>query len=81
MVFISKTKRLSSELVDLAAAHSDNITRTPSNTLSDNIDTTRVLAVPASIGTTTFSFRSRSYKIYLTMTIVFGALAIDQLTT
>ena len=48
--------------MDLAAVHSDNITITPSTTFSDNIDTTRVLAVPASSGTTTFTFRIRKYE-------------------
>jgi len=48
--------------VDLAAVHSDNIISTPSTTFSDNIDTTRVLAVPASSGTTTFTFRTIRYE-------------------
>jgi len=63
--------------VDLAAVHSDNITSTPSTTFSDNIDTTRVSAVPASSGTTTFTFRVSRYKdFFLTTTIVFGAIAV-----
>ena len=47
----SETNRSSSELVDLAAAHSESITRTRRTTLSDSIETTRVLAAPASSGT------------------------------
>ncbi len=51
LAFISETKRSSSELVDLAAAHSESITRTRRTTRSDSIETTRVLAAPASSGT------------------------------
>ena len=56
LAFIYETKRSSSELVDLAAAHSDSITSTRSTTRSDSINMTRVLAAPASSGTIIFSF-------------------------
>ena len=47
----SETNRSSSELVDLAAAHSESITRTRRTTRSESIKTTRVLAAPGSSGT------------------------------
>ena len=62
--FISETKRSSSELVDLAAAHSDSITSSRRTTLSDSIDMTRVLAAPASNGTITFPFHILILKFY-----------------
>ncbi len=51
LAFISETKRSSSELVDLAGAHSESITRTRRTIRLDSIETTRVLAAPASSGT------------------------------
>ena len=48
LVFISKTKRSSSEFVDLAAAYLENITSTLRTILSGSINMARVLASLAS---------------------------------
>ena len=54
---ISVTILSSSDVDDFADAHSASITRTCNTTLSDSMETTRVLAAPASSGTITFSFQ------------------------
>ena len=61
------TKRASSELVDLAAAHSDNITRTRDTTHSDGNDMNRVLVAQASnpFITIVFFFVLKSFNLLI----------------
>jgi len=56
---ISETILSSMDVDDFADAHSASITKTLNTTRSDSIETTRVLAAPASNGTITFPFQLR----------------------